>query len=82
MLRDSGVREIHMRISSSPVKFPCYYGIDTPSGEELIASRLSVEEIGKFIGCDSLSYLSHKGMVSATNLDNYCDACFSGKYPI
>lgn len=81
MLKEVGVKEIHMKISSPPIKFPCYYGIDTPESSELIASSHSVEEIRKIIGCDTLSYLSYDGMIKATQ-PNCCDACFTGKYPI
>lgn len=82
MLREVGAKEIHMKISSPPIKFPCYYGIDTPESKELIASSMSVEEIRKVIGCDTLSYLSYEGMIKATKLNGCCDACFTGKYPI
>lgn len=83
-IREAGVKEIHMRISCPPIKFPCYYGIDFPSRKELIANELnSVEEVGKFIGVDSLKYLSLEGMLKAVAGGNnsFCTACFSGKYP-
>ena len=83
-IREAGVKEIHMRISCPPIKFPCFYGIDFPSKKELIANELaSVEEIGKFIGVDSLKYLSLEGMMDAVcgNKCTFCAACFSGKYP-
>ncbi|MGB2600764.1 MAG: amidophosphoribosyltransferase [Candidatus Omnitrophota bacterium] len=83
-IRDTGVKEIHMRISCPPIKFPCFYGIDFPSRKELIANELaSVEEIGKFIGVDSLKYLSLDGMMEAVcdNKCTFCAACFSGNYP-
>jgi amidophosphoribosyltransferase len=72
MLRDAGATEVHMRISSPPTISPCYYGIDTPTRSELIASSSSVEEIRKFIEADSLAYLSREGMY----------VCFSGNYPV
>jgi amidophosphoribosyltransferase len=84
MLRDAGAREVHMRISSPPTTGSCYYGIDTPTRRELIASSHSVEEIRRFIGADSLAYLSTEGMYAVFNGDHrgFCDACFSGKYPV
>ncbi len=83
MLRDAGAKEVHMAVSSPPTKYPCYYGIDTSRREELIASKLEVEEIQQFIGADSLNYLSREGMFKAMggNSEKYCDACFSGFYP-
>jgi len=84
MLREAGAKEVHMAVSSPPTKFPCYYGIDTSRREELIASTMSVEEIQKFIGSDSLHYLSMEGMFKAldSSSDNFCAACFSGHYPL
>ena len=84
MLRDAGAREVHMRISSPPTTGSCYYGIDTPTRRELIASSHSVEEIRKFIGADTLAYLSVEGMYAVFNGDRrgFCDACFSGSYPV
>jgi len=84
MLREAGAKEVHMRISSPPTKWPCYFGIDTPTREQLIASSHSVEEIGKYIEADSLGYLSLEGMLEAaggTKAD-FCTACFDGDYPI
>ncbi|MDD5634501.1 MAG: amidophosphoribosyltransferase [Candidatus Omnitrophica bacterium] len=83
-IREAGVKEIHMRISCPPIKFPCFYGIDFPNRKELIANQLkSVEEIGKFIGVDSLKYLSLNGMLEAVGKGEggFCAACFDGKYP-
>jgi amidophosphoribosyltransferase len=82
-LRETGVKEIHMRISCPPIKFPCFYGIDFPSKKELIANELSVEKIAEFIGVDSLKYLSIEGMMEAAseNGNGFCTACFSGNYP-
>ncbi|HEX5726165.1 MAG TPA: amidophosphoribosyltransferase [Longimicrobiaceae bacterium] len=84
MLREAGAREVHLRLASPPVRFPCFYGIDMPTREELIASEMSVEEIRAFLGVDSLGYLSLEGMVECVRGDNrgetYCTACFSGDY--
>jgi len=84
MLRDAGAKKVHMRISSPPTTGPCYYGIDTPTRSELIASASSVEEIRKFIDADSLGYLSHEGMYGFLDgrTQGFCDACFSGNYPV
>ena len=83
-LRESGAREVHMRISCPPHKHPCFYGIDFPSAEELIAYSHSLEEIAETIGADSLAYLSLEGMLSCVSEpnENYCHACFSGNYPV
>jgi amidophosphoribosyltransferase len=81
-IRESGVKEIHMRISCPPIHFPCFYGIDFPSRKELIANQLkTVDDIGRFIGVDSLKYLSLEGMLEAVGNRDLCTACFSGKYP-
>jgi amidophosphoribosyltransferase len=85
MLRAAGAREVHMRISSPPTTGPCYYGIDTPTKAELIASNHSVEEIRKFIGADSVGYLSPEGMyvfLGSEPRAGFCDACFTGRYVI
>lgn len=82
LLRDAGAKEIHMRISSPPTSFPCYYGIDTPTKKELISNTHTHEEIRKFIGADTLGYISLEGMKSVLNSNNFCFACFTGKYPI
>ncbi len=85
MVRDAGAREVHLRIASPPVKWPCYYGIDTPTRSELIASSHSVDEIARYVTADSLAYLSIEGMLAAVAGDHpreFCDACFSGNYPI
>jgi amidophosphoribosyltransferase len=84
MLRDAGAKEVHMRISSPPTVSPCYYGIDTPTRTELIASNNSVEDIRRFIEADSLGYLSHEGLYAFLNGEKhgFCDACFSGDYPV
>ncbi|MDE3150947.1 MAG: amidophosphoribosyltransferase [Gemmatimonadota bacterium] len=83
MIRAAGAREVHLRVSSPPIKFPCYYGIDTPTRGELIAANLSQDEIARKLGVDSLGYLSLEGMLGAVpeGPDGFCDACFSGNYP-
>lgn len=84
LLRDAGATEVHMRITSPPVKWPCFYGIDTDTQEQLIAAKKSVQAICEHIGADSLAYLSLPGMIDATGLpeDGFCLACFDGDYPI
>lgn len=89
MIRAAGAKEIHMRISSPPTKFSCYYGIDTPVREELIANSLDADEIRKYITSDSLGYLSMDGVMKAVNgskdvngKEHFCNACFTGKYPV
>ncbi len=86
LIREAGPKMLHMRITSPPIKYPCYYGMDFPSSEELIANHHdSEEEIGKAIGCDSLHYLSKKKLLESVPQDtgiSYCTACFTGEYPI
>jgi amidophosphoribosyltransferase len=84
MLRQAGAREVHMRISSPPTRNPCYYGIDTPTRAELIASSQGLEEIRRYLGADSLAYLSLEGLYAFTQgrSESFCDACFSGAYPV
>jgi amidophosphoribosyltransferase len=84
MLREAGAREIHVRISSPPVKWPCFYGIDFATRAELVASGLEVEEIRRSIGADSLGYVSLEGLIESTQIDEnkLCGACFTGQYPI
>ncbi len=84
MLKEAGAAEVHVRISSPPITWPCFYGVDFASRAELIASGLGVEEVRASIGADSLGYLSQAGMVAATRQseDSLCTACFSGQYPI
>jgi amidophosphoribosyltransferase len=85
MVREGGAREVHLRISSPPTMGPCYYGIDTPTREELIASSHSVEEIREWVGADSLAYLSQEGLLAAVADEagqRHCTACFSGRYPV
>jgi amidophosphoribosyltransferase len=83
-LREAGATEVHMRITSPPVRWPCFYGIDMSTRQELVASDLSVEQVAEFIGADSLAYLSLDALVEATGADKagYCRACFDGEYPI
>lgn len=84
MIRQAGATEVHMRISSPPIISPCFYGIDTPTKKELIASDHSTEEIRKYITADSLAYLSLDGMLKSApkSPDQYCTACFTERYPI
>jgi amidophosphoribosyltransferase len=84
MLRDAGAAEVHVRISSPPIKYPCFYGIDMAKQAELIAAMKTVEEIREHINADSLGYLSIQGLVRAIGLkrDKFCMACFDGRYPI
>ena len=84
MLKEAGAKEVHMRIASPKTKGACYYGVDTPTKEELIASKLSTEEIAKYIEADSLAYLSIDSIVKAIKdkKENYCFACFDDNYPI
>ncbi|MGB9886178.1 MAG: amidophosphoribosyltransferase [Moorellales bacterium] len=83
MLREAGAREVHFRVSSPPVLYPCYYGIDTSSQGELIAATYGVEEVRRYIGADTLHYLSLEGLLSAVGGEKrgFCTACFSGCYP-
>jgi len=84
MVRDAGATEVHMRISCPPTIAPCYYGVDTPTKEELIAARYSIEEIRRYLDADSLGYLSIKGMLEAVGDPGdtkYCTACYTGDYP-
>lgn len=82
-LREAGVSEVHMRLSSPPCRHPCYYGIDFPSHSELIASTHTLDEIRDIIDADSLGYISVEGLLSCTdNPDHWCHACFSGEYPV
>jgi amidophosphoribosyltransferase len=89
MLRNAGAKEVHLRISSPPTTHPCFYGIDTPTRSELIASSHTPEEIARYVTCDTLGYLSLEGMMEAVRAAagagperSHCDACFTGKYPI
>ena len=84
MVRQAGAREVHMRISSPPIQWPCYYGIDTPTRKELIGSSHQVPEILRYLAADSLGYLSLEGMLKATGSDphHFCHACFTGQYRV
>ena len=96
MVRDAGAREVHLRISSPPTQWPCYYGIDTPTRRELIASSHTTEEIARYVTADTLGYLSLDGMLRGVGTapsgmpganpaiprENFCHACFSGEYAI
>jgi amidophosphoribosyltransferase len=88
MLRESGVREVHLRITSPPVAWPCYFGIDTGVHEELLAHKMGVEEIGEYLNVDSIAYLELDRLVTATGVEGqggktwFCDACFTGNYPV
>jgi amidophosphoribosyltransferase len=83
-LREAGAKEVHLRISCPPHKHACYYGIDFPDPEKLLANQMSPEQIREYLGVDSIGYLSVGGMVRATGLDinNFCMACFTGEYPL
>ena len=90
MVRQAGAREVHMRIASPPTRFSCFYGVDTPERDKLLAARMSVEEMRQFIHADSLAFLSIDGLYRACNVEAgrdagrpaFCDACFTGDYPI
>jgi amidophosphoribosyltransferase len=87
LLREGGAAEVHMRVSSPPVRHPCFMGVDMATYSQLIGHQKSIEEIRQHIGADSLAYLSHEGMVEAVQTatgsgDGHCTACFSGRYPI
>jgi amidophosphoribosyltransferase len=84
MLRDSGAKEVHMRISAPPIKHPCHYGIDMSTREEMIAHGRTTEEVAAELGCDSLHYLSLEGVYEAVRAERatHCDACFTGEYPL
>jgi amidophosphoribosyltransferase len=84
MIRSAGAREVHMRISSPPIQWPCYYGIDTPTRKDLIAASHNVDEIRRYLGAESLGYLSLDGMLKAAGSDptQFCHACFTGGYKV
>ncbi|MCP4601900.1 MAG: amidophosphoribosyltransferase [Proteobacteria bacterium] len=81
-IRKAGAKEVHVRISSPPIRYSCRYGIDTPTDRELIAHSMEPEEIANFIGADSLGYLDLEGLEEAAGSSGYCTACFNGDYPI
>jgi len=84
MLYNAGAKEVHMRITSPPLLFPCYYGIDMATKKEFLASHRTLEEIRKYLNLDSLKYLSQEGLVRAIGepKDKFCFACFTGDYPV
>ena len=87
LLREGGATEVHVRVSSPPVRHPCFMGIDMARGEELIGYSKTIDEIRQHIGADSLAYLSHEGMLQAVTQElsgnhGHCSACFTGSYPI
>ena len=87
MLMGAGAKEVHLRISAPPTTHSCYYGLDTPDRSELIASSNTVEEIAAYVGCSSLSYLSHEGLMASLDTNEgdecgFCSACFTGEYPV
>jgi len=81
-LKKAGAKEVHVRISCPPTKNPCFYGVDFPSSDRLIAANHSIAEISEFINADSLGYLSMAGMIKACGGDDYCMACYDGNYPV
>jgi amidophosphoribosyltransferase len=84
LLRDAGAREVHVRITAPPYKYPCFYGVDTAERSQLVAANMSVEEIRQHIGADSLGFLSMNGLIKAIGVPrkNFCHACFTGDYPV
>jgi amidophosphoribosyltransferase len=84
MVRAAGASEVHMRISCPPTISPCFYGVDTPKRSELIGATHSIDEIRRYIGADSLGYLSLDGMLSAVGpaRGSYCTSCYTAKYPV
>ena len=83
-LRQAGAKEVHMLISCPPTRYACYYGIDFPSQDQLIAAQNSIDEIRDFLNLDTLHYLSIEGLVEATGMsaDSFCLACFNNEYPV
>ncbi|MCX7776264.1 MAG: amidophosphoribosyltransferase, partial [Spirochaetaceae bacterium] len=81
-LRQAGATEVHIRVASPPCRYPCFYGVDFPTREELIASAREVEAIREFIDADSLGYLSLEGLLAAVGGKGFCTACFTGDYPV
>ena len=82
MLKDAGAKEVHVRISSPPFLHPCYFGTDIPTEDQLVASGKTVEEIRDILGADSLAYLKMERLGELCEGLPYCDACFSGNYPL
>ncbi|MFO7292480.1 MAG: amidophosphoribosyltransferase [Actinomycetes bacterium] len=81
MVRSAGAAEVHLRVSSPPYRWPCFYGMDTSDRSTLIAARMEIDEIRRHLGADSLGYLSLPGLLAATEADGFCTACLSGEYP-
>ncbi|NWH07136.1 MAG: amidophosphoribosyltransferase, partial [Alphaproteobacteria bacterium] len=88
MMREAGAREVHMRIASPPTTNPCFYGVDTPSRDKLMAATMSIEDMCRKIGADSLGFISIEGLYRAVGearrnavVPQFCDACFTGEYP-
>ena len=83
-LREAGAKEIHMRISCPPLKFPCFYGVDFPTSEELVANKMTLEELRVFLDADSIGYISLDGLCKCVSkpADHYCTACWSGEYKV
>ncbi|MDK1032602.1 MAG: hypothetical protein QGD94_11380, partial [Planctomycetia bacterium] len=81
---DAGAKEVHLRVSAPPLRWPCFYGVDFPTREELIASDRTEDEVCEYLGVDSLGYMSLDGLLSCVSQppDNYCTACFTGNYPV
>jgi amidophosphoribosyltransferase len=84
IIRNAGAREVHLRICAPPIRYPCHFGVDMASRKELLASQLSVKEIERLVGADSLGYLSLQGLMRAVEMpaDSFCLACFTGNYPV
>ena len=85
MLRDAGATEVHLRIASPEVKWPCFYGIDTATRDQLLAANMTVEEMNEWIGSDSLAFVSLEGLresVANAHHKGFCEACFDGAYPV
>jgi amidophosphoribosyltransferase len=89
MVRDAGAAEVHFRVASPPTAHSCFYGVDTPNTDDLLAHRMDVEEMRRLIGADSLAFISMDGLYRAmgegkrkADAPQFCDACFSGAYPI
>ena len=80
--RQCGAKEIHLRIASARIKYPCFYGINFPNVSELIANKMTLEETKNFLGLDSLVHLSIEGMLKASEQSGFCLACFNGNYPV
>jgi amidophosphoribosyltransferase len=84
MVRAAGAKEVHLRISCPPTVSPCFYGVDTPRRSELIAATHSLDEIRKYVGADTLGYLSLEGLLTAIGdrRQSYCTSCYTGQYPV